>query len=559
MGRLLFALPVLLLVLSIPAWAQAPPATSAPPGCTETFLPGFKEYSDPKVKETWDAYSAKTKGVCQTRDFAGCTYTVTIGDPMQPGPYLLCWWGTKAVGAAVGTSGKSVTLELGDTYDFKAGQVIPKSVGTPRATRFGYFDPGGLSPGVLGDPKLELKAVAYMGAGGLPSVSSCPPGGDPTYQIHSYAAKGAKGLAVGDTFCVWVPDLGKAAALQVTQFGSVTFQWAEAGAASPQEAAVSLTAHPLSACFQSAVNAFNAAVKSGKGLDAAGAEAQALVEKVCPDLDFTGLELSSQAEKCKADFEACTAGAKDSATCKRALLLCIATTPEAKAYKLQTLEMNLKVDRAGLLKRDSTEVATADAAGRDIGVLKVKSEGGKLKEASWESKPIAVDFTGADPDVGKGEVKVNLGLKDLPETAQLKLNAKRDDEVKKALDAEVAKKSLKVLGVAFSVDVQTDMPVKDATFQIKSNKAWADKQGISKVKVIRQSVGATEVLDTKFKGYEGDLAVFETTSPGLSIFSLAAVEPAPAAPPPAKSPGFEALLGLAGLGAALLLVRRQLF
>ncbi len=333
---------------------------------------------------------------------------------------------------------------------------------------------------------------------------------------------------------------------------------AAAQAASPASASgpVALAPHKLSACFQSSVNAFNAAVKSGKGLDAAGADAQAVVDRVCPDLDFTGLELSPQATQCKDAFTACTAAAKDSATCKRALLLCIATTPEATAYKLQTLEMNIKVDRSGLLKRASTEVATADASGRDIGVLKVKAEDGKLTEANWESKPIAVDFTEVAPDVGKGEIKVNLGLKDIPESVRLKFNAKRDGEVKKVLDADVAKKNLKVLGVAFSVEVETNMAVNTSTFEVKCNKAWADKQGTGKVKVIRQSGGATEVLETKFKGYDGDLAIFETTSPGLSVFSLAAVEPAPAAPP-AKSPGFEALLGLAGLGAALLWAPRR--
>lgn len=322
-----------------------------------------------------------------------------------------------------------------------------------------------------------------------------------------------------------------------------------------QTGPIPLAPHKLSACFQTSVNAFNAALKAGKGLEAAGTDAQAVIEKQCPDLDFTGLDLSPQAVKCKDDFVACTAAAQDSASCKRALLLCIAATPEAKAYKLQTLEMNLKVDKAAILKFASHEVATPDAAGKDIGVLKVKAEDGKFKEAYWESKPIAVDFSEVAPDVGKGEVKVNLGLTDVPEAAKLKFSAKRDDEVKKAIERGSSGKNLKLLGVAFSVDVETDMPVKDATFQVKCNKAWADKHGTGKVRVIRQSGGATEFLETNFKGYEGDLAIFETTSPGLSVFSLAAVEPAAA--PPTKSPGFEAVLGLAALGAAWVWVRRR--
>lgn len=361
-----------------------------------------------------------------------------------------------------------------------------------------------------------------------------------------------------------LPGLLAAALLAVAPPGAALA--AEPAAVIEQEGTVGPTAvplapHKLSACFQSAVNAFNAAVRSGKGLDAAGAEAQAVVEKQCPDLDFTGLELSPQAAKCKDDFAACTAAAKDPATCKRALLLCIAATPEAKAYKLQTLEMNIQVDRAALLQKAGletvpTEIVTRDLKGQTIGTLKVQAEGGKLKQATWESKPITVDFTEVAPDVGRGEVKVNLGLADLPESAQLKFTAKRDDEVKKALDAEAARKNLKVLDVAFSVDVETDMPVNNSTLQVKCNKAWADKHGTGKVKVIRQSGGATEILETKFQGYEGDLAIFETTSPGLSVFSLAAVEPAAAAPP-AKSPGFEALIGLAALGAAFPLGRRR--
>lgn len=38
-----------------------------PENCYDTYLPGYQEYSDPKVKEIWDARLAETGEVCQTQ------------------------------------------------------------------------------------------------------------------------------------------------------------------------------------------------------------------------------------------------------------------------------------------------------------------------------------------------------------------------------------------------------------------------------------------------------------------------------------------------------------
>lgn len=38
-----------------------------PENCFDTYMPGYQEYNDPKVKEIWDARLAETGDVCQTQ------------------------------------------------------------------------------------------------------------------------------------------------------------------------------------------------------------------------------------------------------------------------------------------------------------------------------------------------------------------------------------------------------------------------------------------------------------------------------------------------------------
>ncbi len=64
---------------SAPVDACAKKAGTKPENCFETYLPGYTEYSDPKVKEEWDKRSSETAGVCQTqtseRPKGDCKYT----------------------------------------------------------------------------------------------------------------------------------------------------------------------------------------------------------------------------------------------------------------------------------------------------------------------------------------------------------------------------------------------------------------------------------------------------------------------------------------------------
>jgi hypothetical protein len=57
---------------------------------------------------------------------------------------------------------------------------------------------------------------------------------------------------------------------------------------------------------------------------------------------------------------------------------------------------------------------------------------------------------------------------------------------------------------------------------MKAGRAWAESYGMDKIKIFRYTEeGERQILPTSFKGYEGDRAIFEATSPdSLSTFGL---------------------------------------
>lgn len=347
-------------------------------------------------------------------------------------------------------------------------------------------------------------------------------------------------------------------------------------AASPASA-VALEPHKLSACFHAALNSFQQALKAGMGLEGAAEQAQAVAANLCPDIDFEGLELSPEAVACKDGYLACIPTAKGEAACRKELLLCVAKTPEATAYKLETLTMNVKVDREEILKRGGDEVATKDAKGREIGFLTVKTKDGQVDEVKWKSNPIEVDFSQVDPAVGQAEVQIDIDMgATLPDEMALSIAPKKDDGLKSAVDklgptftVEFGKRLKDVaysveIGAAVTLEVKGDVAappgaaaIQGATLDFKVNRAWADEHGTDNVRIFRQSDdGQVTTLPTTFVGHVGAQSLFQATTPGLSVFSLAAVEPVPAATPPAQQPGFEVLAALGALGAALVLLRR---
>lgn len=70
-----------------------------PAKCYETYMGGYREYNDPRVKATWDSYMADSLGVCRwdvpDRPLTDqCNHMVEYGSPtLGVPPFWLCWWG----------------------------------------------------------------------------------------------------------------------------------------------------------------------------------------------------------------------------------------------------------------------------------------------------------------------------------------------------------------------------------------------------------------------------------------------------------------------------------
>ncbi len=69
-----------------------------PANCYETHLPGYREYSDPKVKSIWDGFTAQSEGICRIdrpnlpKD---CWQMYELVSPTYGVQGVLCWWGKK--------------------------------------------------------------------------------------------------------------------------------------------------------------------------------------------------------------------------------------------------------------------------------------------------------------------------------------------------------------------------------------------------------------------------------------------------------------------------------
>ncbi len=78
-----------------PKAANTQSSGKSPANCMDTYLAGHDAYSDPKAKELWDSYSAKTKKVCQVlqgQPSGDCVYSVQTAKRGVSQPYYLCWY-----------------------------------------------------------------------------------------------------------------------------------------------------------------------------------------------------------------------------------------------------------------------------------------------------------------------------------------------------------------------------------------------------------------------------------------------------------------------------------
>jgi hypothetical protein len=178
-----------------------------------------------------------------------------------------------------------------------------------------------------------------------------------------------------------------------------------------------------------------------------------------------------------------------------------------------------------------------------------------VEKLQMETKAIEANLSGEKPRVGQVLAKLVADLKDMPEQAEVKVTplAALARERQQAVEEAAKNQDLRIKEIAYAVEVEhQNLDVNGANITLTVSREWVESQGgTDKVRIFREGDdGSKQVLRTVFLGYDGDNAVFEGVSPGLSVFSLAAVETGAEtvpAPPPNPSPSF----GLLGLVAAI--------
>lgn len=186
-----------------------------------------------------------------------------------------------------------------------------------------------------------------------------------------------------------------------------------------------------------------------------------------------------------------------------------------------------------------------------------------VERLTMETKALEADLSDERPKVGKILVKLAANLRDLPEGAEVEVTplASLIEARKKAVEEAARREGLRVKEVAYAVEVKHENlteTVEGANVTLTVSRGWVESQGgPESVRIVREGDdGSKQVLETTFLGYDGDSAVFEGASPGLSVFSLVAIEeeaspaPTPVATPTPRQPGMEAALAVAALAAA---------
>lgn len=189
-----------------------------------------------------------------------------------------------------------------------------------------------------------------------------------------------------------------------------------------------------------------------------------------------------------------------------------------------------------------------------------------VESLGLQTRPIETDLSRTAPSLGKVAGELRADLNGLPDNATLKLRAESvlSAEARDALGKRATREGLRLKDAPYSIVAEKqglDPSITSAQVTMKVGEAWVKENGPDKVKIFRKSdAGQTEILDTKFRGYQGGQGVFTANASGFSVFSLVSVEGAGTGQSPSpspKQPGFEAAAALAALGTALLLLRRR--
>lgn len=223
-----------------------------------------------------------------------------------------------------------------------------------------------------------------------------------------------------------------------------------------------------------------------------------------------------------------------------------------EASKIRITKNMLKVPLEGASGEEIGEIAAS--------VSDVSPSGGRvragIKELRLRIHEVGYNFSDIKPKVGDSKVMLDAKLKDIPERAEfrLRLRATVGAEALKEFQSAATKNMLKIRDVAYGVEVEhKNLDADGANITLKVNREWAELHGVENVKVFRRWDGGTDILPTTFAGYEGNQAVFEAKSPGLSIFALVATERVETQTP--SPPGFELLVAILAL--ILAMIRRR--
>jgi len=164
----------------------------------------------------------------------------------------------------------------------------------------------------------------------------------------------------------------------------------------------------------------------------------------------------------------------------------------------------------------------------------------KVKLTTAEQK---VDLTTAKPTVGKVSASLDVDLKAIPQAASLTVTvaATPDPKAQAAFVLEALNAGSSLKEVAYVINVTKEnlantTVVGEARITMRVSKAWVALQGgAQNVRITRYGDdGSVKILPVKIVGEDSDgNIVFEGTSTGgLSVFGLVALQAAPSVPPP---------------------------
>ncbi len=206
----------------------------------------------------------------------------------------------------------------------------------------------------------------------------------------------------------------------------------------------------------------------------------------------------------------------------------VQVSPEVDSTKIT---MPLR-DHQGVEQGTMIAVSKAGLVGTGTGSA-AKVESLRVNGNVWQSHVGTESATALD-----AQVQLSFTLKSVPSKGEIDLlvSAKPDQQMEAAINMLASQAGATVKDVAYVVqvdkkNVQDVLHITNARITLSVSRKWAEENNPALVRIVRYGDdGAAQLLNTVFKGYQGDFAVFECTSPnGLSLLGLLALDQAAAA------------------------------